>query len=273
MRNNKTDKEKNEMIIVGEKLNSSIPKTVTAINHSDSEYLIDLIKLQEANGADFLDINTAICQEDELSKLVWLIDLVQKNSKCGIMIDSPSPAVIKEAIKTIKDRKIIINSVTLTDRIDELLPVAKETGASIVGLPIDDVMLPETVEKRVANSKKLIEKITDFGIPMEHIYIDVLAEALSVGNNNALNAIDTIKMLKELFPTVKTICGLSNISFGLPKRVNINCAFLTAAVVAGLDSAIMDINLPDMKICLASSLAIAGKDDYCLDYISAIRNI
>ena len=261
------------MIVVGEKLNSSIPKTLTAINHSDTDYLIRLIQEQEENGADFLDINTAICGEYELSKLIWLIDLAQKHSKCGIMIDSPSPAVIKEAVKTIKDRKIIINSITLTDRIDELLPVIKETGASVVGLPIDDVTLPETVEKRVENSKKLIQKVTDFGIPMEHIYIDVLAEALSVGNNNALNAVNTIRILKELYPNIKTICGLSNISFGLPKRLNINCAFLTAAVVAGLDSAIMDINLQAMKTCLAASLAIAGQDDYCLEYISAIRSL
>jgi 5-methyltetrahydrofolate--homocysteine methyltransferase len=259
------------MIIIGEKLNSSIPKTLTAINSGDTNYLINIIKEQEDAGASFLDINTAICGEDELAKLIWLVELALKNSKCGIMLDSPSPKVIKEAIKIIKDRKIIINSVTLTDRIDELLPVIKEAGAYVVGLPIDNVMMPETAKKRVDNASKLIEKITNFGIDIDKIYIDVLAEALSVGNENAMVTINTIKSLKELYPNVKTICGLSNISFGLPKRVNINCAFLTAAVVAGLDSAIMDITSQAMKTCLASSLAIAGKDDYCLEYISEIR--
>jgi 5-methyltetrahydrofolate--homocysteine methyltransferase len=261
------------MIIIGEKLNSSIPNTLTAINDGDEQYLIDLIKSQEENGANFLDINTAICGEDELPKLIWLVELALANSKCGIMLDSPSPTVIKEAIKIIKDRKVIINSVTLTDRIDELLPVIKETGASVVGLPIDNVMMPETAEKRVDNANKLIEKITAFRISADKIYIDVLAEALSVGNENAMVAINTIRKIKELHPDVKTICGLSNISFGLPKRMNINCAFLTAAVVAGLDSAIMDIVSPTMKTCLVSSLALAGKDDYCLDYISLIRSM
>ena len=157
------------MIIIGEKLNSSIPKTLEAIKEEDKEYLLSLITSQENNGADYLDINTAICEE-ELDKMLWLIDLVMEHSQCGIMIDSPSVSVVKEAVKRAAGRKVIINSVTLIERIDELLPLIKETGASVVGLPMDEDGIPDTVEKRVANALRLIEKISAFGIPQK-IYL------------------------------------------------------------------------------------------------------
>jgi 5-methyltetrahydrofolate--homocysteine methyltransferase len=84
-------------------------------------------------------------------------------------------------------------------------------------------------------------------------------------------ALHTIPLVKQINPDIKTVCGVSNVSFGLPQRININCAFLTAAITAGLDAAILDITSPVMKTTLLSALAVAGKDEYCLRYISHIR--
>ena len=260
------------MIIIGEKLNSSIPKTLEAIKEEDKEYLLSLITSQENNGADYLDINTAICEE-ELDKMLWLIDLVMEHSQCGIMIDSPSVSVVKEAVKRAAGRKVIINSVTLIERIDELLPLIKETGASVVGLPMDEDGIPDTVEKRVANALRLIEKISAFGIPQENIFIDAITEVLCVNKENAMLAIETIRKVKEIHPEIKMVAGISNISFGVPKRININSAFLTATIVAGLDSAIIDINSTQMRVALSAALAVAGKDKYCLKYIKAMKKL
>jgi cobalamin-dependent methionine synthase I len=260
------------MIIIGEKLNSSITKTLQAINNSDEGYIEQLIKAQSENGAQYLDLNTALCGREELQKLQWMISLVKKYSNCGIMLDSPSADVIKEAIGSIDDRPVIINSVTITQRINELLPVALETGASIVGLPIDEEGIPDSLEKKITNSKILVDKIMDFGIPAERIYIDILVEALFSGCGKEINSINAIKEIKKIYSEVKTICGLSNISFGLPKRANINCAFLAAAIVNGLDSAIMDNTIPSIMDTVYASLAIAGNDEYCMNYISHIRN-
>lgn len=261
------------MIIIGEKLNSSIPKTFTALTNNDTDYLVGLIKAQAEAGAHYLDINTSICGKDELAKMLELISLVLEHSECGIMIDSASPDIIKSSIGAVGDRPTIINSVTLADRIDELLPVIKATGASVVALPIDAEGIPNTVDMRVANTELLINKITEYGISIDKIFIDVLAEALAVGNDNAMLTVRTISEIKKLFPSVKTTCGLSNISFGLPKRMNINSAFLSIAISHGLDSAIMDIISPTMQLSLATALALAGKDDYCMDYITAIRSM
>ncbi len=259
------------MLIIGEKLNSSIPKTLAALKARDERYLTSLIRTQEEAGAHFLDVNTAICGDEELSQMLWLISLIKEHSSCGVMLDSPSPRVIEEAILTLPERPVIINSVTLAERINELLPVIKETGAGVVALPIDSDGIPSGVEKRVENAGKLIEKITGFGIDRDKIFIDVLVETIAVGSENALCALGTTLRLKSAYPQVNTICGLSNVSFGLPKRVNLNATFLCSAVMAGMDAAIFDITSPLMRDALFSANAIAGRDEYCLDYINHIR--
>lgn len=259
------------MIIVGEKLNSSIPKTLDALNAMDEDYLVKLAKRQEKCGADYLDINTAICGELETEKLLWLVDCVLQNTSCGIMIDSPSTDAIIAALNKIQDRKVIINSVTLTQRIDELLPVIAERGCGVVALPMDENGIPDTAEKRLDCAKRLIERLTKEGVEPGNIFIDAITESLSVGDKNAVVALDTIRAIKEYAPQVHTVCGLSNVSFGLPQRISINCAFLSAAIACGLDSAIMDITLPAMRTALFSALAVSGRDEYCMNYISFVR--
>ena len=104
-----------------------------------------------------------------------------------------------------------------------------------------------------------------------NIYLDVLAEALATDDTSGPVAMETIKAIKTTFPDVHVTCGLSNVSFGLPKRVNLNNAFLAAAVFAGLDSVIIDITNASTKQMLFASLAIAGKDEYCLNYLNSAR--
>lgn len=261
------------MIIIGEKLNSSIPSTLKALQNAEKEYIIELITLQTKNGADFLDVNTSVCGETEFEKLEWVISLIQKHSCCGIMVDSPNTEVVKKIIPLINDREIIINSVTADQRIDELLSVITEFKTGVVALPLTKAGVPDTVEKRVENAKLVIDKLVSAGVPQDKIYLDVLAETLSVSDNSALIALHTIKEVKNLYPKVKTICGLSNISFGLPKRIVLNSAFLSMAIAYGLDSAIMDINSSSMKLSLAASLALNGNDEYCMEFITKVREL
>ena len=261
------------MIIIGEKLNSSIPKTLAAINGHDTGYLVDLIETQAKNGAAYLDINTAICGDQELDNMLWLISLVLAHSDCGIMIDSPSVDVVREAIKRTAGRKTIVNSVTLTERIAELAPLIRESGASVVGMPMDNDGIPQIVAKRVENAILLREKLLEYGIKEDNIFIDAITEVICVNDDNAMTAIETIRRVKERFPAQKMIAGISNISFGLPQRVNINRAFLLGAVIAGLDSAIMDINSQEMRTALFAALAVAGRDRHCLKYISVIKQM
>ena len=259
------------MIIIGEKLNTSIPKTMEAVQNRDEETLTALIRAQQDAGADYQDVNTAV-GEDELSSMKWLTGLVLKNSHGGVMLDSPSPAVIENVIKMVEGRPVIVNSVTVSDRLS-LLPVIRDTGAAVVGLPMDADGIPATPEGRAEKAKRLADKITSAGIPTEKIYMDVLAESVAVASGNLMTALASIPLVAGIDPGIQTICGVSNVSFGLPRRSNINMAFLAAAVAAGLSSAILDITSPSMKTALLASLAVAGQDEYCLDYISHIRSM
>jgi len=201
----------------------------------------------------------------------WVIGLVLDNSKCGIMIDSPSAEIILKMIPLIKDRKFIINSISLVDRIEELLKTLVLADCGIVCLPIGEKGMPKSLNEKLKNTERLIERLTENGVRNENIYIDILLEALATEIESGKNAISTIKELKLKYPEVHAICGLSNISFGLPDRVNINSAFLAAAIIAGLDSVIMDITNSESRKILYASRALAGKDDFCVDYIKTSR--
>ncbi len=259
------------MIIIGEKLNTSIPKTQAAVISRDADYLKNLILTQVEAGADFLDINTAAGTDDELASMKWLLGLVLEQSGVGIMLDSPSPDVIAQAMGMLGGRPVIVNSVSLAER-TQLLPLIAEAGAWVVGLPIDEKGIPDTAQKRADNAGRLLDKIAQAGIPQDKVLIDVLAESLAVSDYNLKRSLDTVAAMRARFSGVKTVCGVSNVSFGLPKRININASFLSAAIVLGLSAAILDITSPTIKSALLSSLAVAGLDEYCLGYIAYMRN-
>lgn len=260
------------MIIIGEKLNSSIPSIFDLMKEKNTEAIKQIALNQENSGANFLDINTAIFRDQEFEMLEYVLGIVLENTKCGIMLDSPSPAVIEKAIKLIPGREVIINSITLQDRIKELLPVVKLYKSGVVCLPIDADGIPKTVEKRVENSLKLVEILTAEGIEKDRIYIDVLAETLAVDNEAAKTTIDSIAALRKAEPDIHIICGVSNVSFGLPKRVNINTAFLTTAVYAGLDSGILDITNEQIQSTIYIAEMLSGKDEFCMEYLGYIRS-
>ncbi|MDF2985037.1 MAG: dihydropteroate synthase [Eubacterium sp.] len=259
------------MIIVGEKLNSSIPKMFELMKAKNTEEIKRIAVDQQNAGANFLDINTAIFRDEESDMMEYILGIVLENTDCGIMLDSPSPAVIEKAIKLVSGREIIINSITLQDRINELLPVVKNYKSGVVCLPIDNNGIPKTAESRLENSLKLIELLLEAGIEKSKIYIDVLAEALAVDNEAAKTTIDTIAALRKAQPDVHIICGVSNVSFGLPKRASINAAFLTAAIYAGLDSGIVDITNEQIQSTIFISEMIAGLDEYCMEYLGWFR--
>lgn len=259
------------MILIGEKLNSSIPKTMEAMEAGDEEQLVALIDSQEENGAAFLDINTALCTRGELPAMREICALALEHSSCGLMLDSVNPDVILSVLPLLKGRRVMMNSVTLTSRFEELIPAAVETGAGVVALPIGESM-PSSLAERMENIGALVENAAKRGLPASQLLIDVLVEALSIDVGNAMLALETIRETKRLYPEVGTVCGLSNISFGLPGRAKLNAAFLAMAMAAGLDAAIIDVNAPSMQDMLATATALCGQDEYCMEYIGFRRN-
>ncbi len=260
------------MILIGEKLNSSVPSTQSLIAERDEAGLIRLIRSQEECGAQYLDINTAISGDRELEDMLWLIDLALKNSECGIMIDSVKPQVVGAALGCVGSRPAIVNSVTAAARLQELGALIAEKGAGVVCLPIGGRAVSHEPEEMLGLARDAIGQLQAFGVKESKIYIDVLVQALAVQEDAGTVCLDFIRAVKRELPEVRTVCGLSNISFGLPGRININTAFLSCALYAGLDAAILDVISVRMRDALFATEALLGRDEYCIEYIGHMRD-
>jgi cobalamin-dependent methionine synthase I len=260
------------MIIVGERINTS-RKSIAPfiITHDAGAVAAEALKQLEA-GAAFIDVNCGTMVEEEPDTLEWLVRTVQQatqNAPCSI--DSPNPAAIERAL-TAHGGKALINSVTAESaRLAAILPLARDFKASIIALTMDDSGMPETAAERLKIADLLIEKLTQAGVPLADIYIDPMVRPVSTGDQYGLIVFDTLNAIRREYPGVHTICGLSNISFGLPERRIINHAFLVMAIQAGLDSAILDPLDQRLMSLLYTSELLLGRDEYAANYIMAFR--
>ena len=258
------------MIVIGEKLNSSIPSTLKMLQEKDDTAIIRLMKAQEDAGADFLDLNAALLGADELPMLKHLAALAQEYTDCGVVLDSPNVPALLGAAEAVHGRALIFNSVTANERIDEILPAAVSLHAGVLALPMKKRM-PEGAWERIEITEELIGRLTDAGIPEGDVYIDCLVEALSAGDDKPRAALEAIRCIRAAHPLVHLTGGISNVSFGLPGRAQVTATFLAMAVAEGLDSPIVDITSPAVKASLRAAMALSGEDEFCMDYIRSMR--
>lgn len=259
------------MIIIGEKINGTIPSVKKAIIERDEEFIRDLAIRQVEAGADYVDVCASTAPEVEVETLKWLMDIVQDAVEQPLCIDSPNPRTIEQVFKYAK-KPGIINSVSEEgDKCEVIYPLIQGTEWQVIALTCDNKGIPSDVQTRVAIAKTLVENAQKYDIAPERIYIDPLVMALSADNKSLLNFIETLTTVKKMYPTVKFTSGLSNISFGMPLRRVVNQAFLTIALYVGMDSAIMDPCNREMLAMLLATKALLGQDRYCRNYYNAYR--
>lgn len=255
------------MIIIGELINTSRPEVNEAVENRDEQFFIDLAQAQEAAGATYVDVNAGSRIHDEVEILTWLIELVQENVEAPLCIDSPNHLAIEAALKVYKGEPMV-NSITAEkERIDQLLPILKEYKPRIVALCMDDTGMPSTAEQRLAVADVLAELLTDAGIPEDYIFFDPLVKPMSVDDTSGLQVLDSVKVLREKYPNMHITSGLSNISYGLPSRTDINQAFLMMCMDRGMDSAIIDPLDERMMTLIKSAEVVLGRDTYCKNYL------
>jgi 5-methyltetrahydrofolate--homocysteine methyltransferase len=260
------------MIIIGEKLNGSIPSMAKAIAEKNEDYIRDLAKKQSNAGAHFLDVCASVPEAQELEILKWLIDLVQSVTDTPICVDSPSAKICAEAVKFCK-KPGLINSISGEgDKIECIFPVIADTKWECVALLSDDKGIPRTTERRIEVFQDIMKKAKEYKIAPERLHIDPLIEMLASSEDGIVKVTDTIKQVKEMYPGIHVTGGASNISFNLPARKYINRSFIILAMNAGMDSAIIDPLNKDMMGLIYAAEALLGKDDYCLEYINAFRS-
>ena len=260
------------MIIIGEKLNGSIPSVAKAIAEKDADLIRERARMQAEAGATFLDVCASVEEDVEVETLKWMIDLVQEVTDTPICVDSPSAKSCVAAIPFCK-RPGLINSVSLEgDKIDTIFPVIADTDWECVALLCDNDGIPDSVERRMKIFFGIMEKAKQYGIAPSRLHIDPLVVTLGTDQTALTVFADCCRRIKYEYPEIHITSGLSNISFGLPVRKNINQAFMVLAMNAGMDSAIVDPTNKNMIGMIYATNALLERDEYCLDYIGKFGN-
>ena len=262
------------MIIIGEKINGSIPVVAEAIAKRDSEFIRNRARMQAEAGATFIDCCDSVPEAKEVETLKWMIDCIQEATDLPISVDSPSPDVLVQAYKFCK-RPGLFNSVSGEgDKIDKIFPeMAKpeKKGWQVIALLSDYTGIPKCAADRLRVFDKIMAKAKEYGISPDRIHIDPLVEMLCTSENGIETNTEVISTVRAKYPTIHITAAISNISFNLPVRKMINLGFTVLAMNAGLDSAILDPTNRDMIGLIYATEALLGLDDYCMEYIGAYR--
>ncbi len=226
--------------VIGERINPTGKKVLKEkLRNQDFDYIIGEAISQSQNGADVLDVNCGLPEIDEAATLCRAVEEVQAVVNLPLQIDSSDPAAVERAVR-IYNGKPIINSVNgKQESMDTILPIAAKYGAAVVGLTLDESGIPETAEERLAVAEKIVAEAEKYGIPREDILIDCLVLTASAQQELVIETLRAIRMVKAKLG-VKTVLGVSNVSFGLPSRPVLNSVFLAAGFGAGLDAAIIN---------------------------------
>jgi 5-methyltetrahydrofolate--homocysteine methyltransferase len=258
--------------IIGERINPTGRKAFAeALRAGDLSEIVKDVDDQVAMGAHVLDVNMGVPLTDEADLLARAVTLVQDHTDLPICIDS-SVVEALEAGLAVYEGKALVNSVTCErDRLERVLPLVKQHGASVICLVNDETGIPQTADARLEVCARLVEIVhAEYEIPMEDIVVDPLAMTVGADPQAVVITLETISRIRDEFGLNMTL-GASNTSFGLPSRHALNAAFLVLASFAGLTSAIMDARTAQtVDACRAADLLL-GRDEWGMAWIAAHR--
>ncbi len=260
------------MKIIGEKINGTRKSVAKAIAERNADYIKNLAIKQEEAGSSWLDVNAGTHPDREPDDLVWLIETIQSVVDIPLCLDSANPEALKHGVQAV-DKTPMINSISgETSRLEKILPIVVEYGCEVIALALDAKKIPETCEKRLAVIDVIMDASREAGVPDDKVFLDPLAMTIATANQSGVVACETIRTAKEKYPEVHFTMGLSNISFGLPARKQINRVFLTLAMQAGLDSAILDPLDKELMAVIITTKLLLGEDKHCMNYLKASRS-
>jgi len=258
-------------VIIGERINPTGRKVVLESLQTGNFEIVRKDALdQVAAGAAVLDINAGVPGADEPALIQQIIRNVLEVVDVPLCIDTANPLALVAAL-SIYEGKALINSVNgEKSSLDKVLPLAKEYGAAVIGLCMDDNGIPATAEKRFAVAARIIERAAQAGIPLEDVIIDPLAMAMSADSSAGRIALDTIELVVKEFG-VNISMGASNISFGMPDRKYINATYIAMAIHAGLTCPITNPLLTEVNTAVLAADLSMGRDEYGMHWIRAYR--
>lgn len=253
------------VVVIGESINPTRrKKLVTTLQDDNFEYVLELAAIQIKAMADVLDVNVGFPGVDDVRLLPATVMALQEAFDIPLCIDSPNPLAIEAALKVTKG-KCLINSVNGEEKsMSAIIPVAKEYGAAIIGLTMDDDGITHDPEKRLKIAEKILNRAVQAGISEEDVVIDPLAMAVSADPQACMVTLETIRLIRQNLRLNITL-GASNISFGLPNREVLNSAFMTLAIMNGLTCPIA--NPEKITSIVRATDLILGRDDYAIRFV------
>jgi len=258
-------------VVVGERLNPTGKKLLKqALADGDMAYILRQAAAQEADGAQILDVNVGLPGIDEPAMMVKVIKAVQSVCSLPLQIDSSNPDAIEAGLRVYNGRAIV-NSVNGKDEVlDRLLPVVKRYGAAVIGLTLDENGIPDTAEGRVKIAEKIIARCEKEGIDRDDVIIDCLTMTVGADPKNAEITLEAVRRINEM--GIKTALGVSNISFGLPRRDLINREFFTMALHNGLKLSIINPAEQGMIEAINVYRLLFGYDEGGNNYLAKYAN-
>lgn len=254
--------------VIGERINPTGKKLLKeALKNNDLDYILQQGISQLEAGAEILDVNVGLREINQVEMITKIIKALQSIINAPLQIDSADPEVIEAGLRYYNG-KAIVNSVNGEDKVlEKILPIVKKYGAAVVGLTLDERGIPDNADDRYKIAEKIVKTAQECGIKKEDVYIDALTLTCSAQQKDVVETIKTLSMIKEGLG-VKTVLGVSNISFGMPNRKLINETFLAIAMSAGLDLPIINPNDEAMMDKIFAFNVLYNHDKNSEKYIS-----
>lgn len=254
--------------VVGERINPTGKKRFQqAVREGDMNYLLEVAVSQAESGAAVLDVNVGVPGVDEPAVMARAVKAIQSVVSLPLQLDSSSPEALARGLR-VYNGKPIVNSVNGERAVlEKILPLCKKYGAAVVGLTLDEHGIPKEAARRVEIARRIRDAALEAGIPQEDIYIDCLTLTASAQQEDVLATVQALRECKETLG-VRTVLGVSNISFGLPCRPYLNTTFLTMAMAAGLDLAIMNPASEEMMAAIYAYNVLTNRDKQSAAYIA-----
>lgn len=254
--------------VIGERINPTGKKRFKqALIENDMDYIIDQASQQVGCGAEILDVNVGLPEIDERSMMIRAVKSIQAVYDTPLQLDSTIPDVLEAGLR-IYNGKPIVNSVNGEEEsLNTILPLVKKYGAAVVGLTLDKGGIPKTAEGRFAIAERILKRAMEFDIPKEDVFIDCLTLTASAEQDGAAETLKALSRVKNELG-LRTVLGVSNISFGLPERELLNRTFLTMALQSGLDLPIINPNIPSIIGAVNAYRVLAGIDRDSKEFIS-----
>lgn len=262
------------MIFIGEKINGTRKAVKEAILARDRAY-IERLAIEQANaGADYLDVNAGTNPDREAEDMLWLLDVVQDVIEVPVCIDSSSSETLKLALEHVRHQPMV-NSINADPRrLAAFLPLISEKNCPVIALALDESQsgMPKNNEERLENISRIFEATREAHIPDDAVFVDPLIMSVSTDITAGVEVFHCMCAIREEYPKAHITGGLSNISFGLPRRELVNRTFLTLAIASGMDSAVCNPANRAIIESLKATEMLLGKDKFCRKYTLAAKS-